>query len=101
MYRRSSHVQSGYSNQATHQPRIRNRKFGLAFILFVGLNRYAATLLVTSTMKPTFEDVVRILALYAKLREMLCQIEINLAWLEASHYKKPALADMPGLTVNR
>jgi L-alanine-DL-glutamate epimerase-like enolase superfamily enzyme len=28
-------------------------------------------------------------------------VEINPAWLEASHYQKSALADMPGLTVNR
>jgi L-alanine-DL-glutamate epimerase-like enolase superfamily enzyme len=28
-------------------------------------------------------------------------VEINPAWLEASHYQKSALADMPGLAVNR
>ena len=52
-------------------PRISNRKYGPAFILFVGLNRYAAILLDHSAMKPTVEDVVRILTFYAKLREML------------------------------
>jgi L-alanine-DL-glutamate epimerase-like enolase superfamily enzyme len=28
-------------------------------------------------------------------------VEINPAWLEASHYQKSALADMTGLAVNR
>ena len=54
-----------------NRPRISNRKYGPVFILFVGLSRYAAILLDHSAMKPTVEDVVRILTFYAKLREML------------------------------
>ena len=79
-------------------PRISNQKYGLAFILFVGLNRYAAILLVNSAMKPTVEDVVRILTLYAKLREMLFQIEMDLGIEEMTETERKVLAVLARLS---
>ena len=79
-------------------PRISKRKYGPAFILFVGLNRYAAILSVNSAMKPTVEDVVRILTLYAKLREMLFQIEMDLGIEEMTETERKMLAVLARLS---
>ena len=79
-------------------PRISKRKYGPAFILFVGLNRYAAILLVNSAMKPTVEDVVRILTLYAKLREMLFQIEMDLGIEKMTETERKVLAVLARLS---
>ena len=43
-------------------------------------------------MKPTVEDVVRILTLYAKLREMLFQIEMDLGIEEMTETERKVLA---------
>jgi hypothetical protein len=66
--------------------------------LFVGLNRYAAILLDHSAMKPTVEDVVRILTLYAKLREMLFQIEMDLGIEEMTETERKVLAVLARLS---
>ena len=79
-------------------PRISKRKYGPAFILFVGLSRYAAILLVNSTMKPTAEDVARILTLYAKLREMLFQIEMDLGIEEMTETERKVLTVLARLS---
>ena len=72
--------------------RISTGKNGPAFILFVGLSRYTAILLDSSAMKPTVEDIVRILTLYAKLREMLFQIEMDLGIEEMTETERKVLA---------
>jgi hypothetical protein len=79
-------------------PRISKRKYGPAFILFVGLSRYAAILLDHSAMKPTVEDVVRILMLYAKSREMLFQIEMDLGIVEMTEKERKVLAVLARLS---
>ena len=49
-------------------------------------------------MKPTVEDVVRILTLYAKLREMLFQIEMDLGIEEMTETERKVLAVLARLS---
>ena len=49
-------------------------------------------------MKPTVEDVVRILTFYAKLREMLFQIELGLGIEEMTETERRVLAVLARLS---
>ena len=51
-----------------------------------------------SAMKPTVEDVVRILTLYTKLREMLFQIEMDLGIEEMTETERKVLAVLARLS---
>ena len=87
-------------------PRISKRKYGPAFIFFVGL--YYLKFFIEGLDYYHWQDQLFVNTPYkidkghASVTEAPgWGVEINPAWLEASHYQKLALADMPGLEVHR
>ena len=99
-------MQSGYSNQAPHQPPHQQAEIWAGIYFFVGL--YYLEFFIEGLDYYHWQDQLFVNTPYkidkghASMTEAPgWGVEINPAWLEASHYQKLALADMPGLEVHR